>query len=66
MKEVKEIKKLGDWITKKDAMEFLGYKTTQMHHFMKDNAHLLEVSRVRRRTFITISSLLMVFEQHKV
>ncbi|MEJ6800295.1 MAG: hypothetical protein QNK77_03850 [Crocinitomicaceae bacterium] len=28
--------KLGDWITKKDAMEFLGYKSTHMNEFMKN------------------------------
>ena len=66
MTKIKEIKKLGDWITKKDAMEFLGYKTTQMHHFMKDYAHLLEVSRIGRRTFITLPSLLIVIENHKI
>ena len=33
------MKQVGDWISKRDAMEFLNYKTTQMNQFLKDYSH---------------------------
>lgn len=62
MKKIKELKKLGDWISKQDAMEFLGYRTTQMNQFLKDYSCHLRVSRVGRRVFITVSSIVKVLE----
>lgn len=62
MKSIQNLKRLGDWISKKDAMEFLGYRTTQMNQFLKDYSHLLKVSRIGRRVFITVSSLIKVME----
>ena len=66
MKKIKELKRLGDWISKKDAMEFLGYKTTQMNQFLKDYAGHLKVSRVGHRVFITVSSIVHVLELNEL
>jgi hypothetical protein len=55
--------KIGDWISKKDVMSFLGYKETQMREFMINNANILRVSRIGKRSFITESSLLKVLEE---
>lgn len=56
--------KLGDWISKKEAMDFLGYKSTQMNEFI--NKHpMLRVARIGRRCFITVSSLLAVLEYYE-
>ena len=66
MKKLKEVKKLGDWISKKDAMEFLGYKTTQMNQFLKDYSGHLKIARVGRRVFITVSSIVQVLELNEL
>lgn len=52
---------LGDWITKKEAMDFLGYKSTQMNVFIRRHSNL-RISRIGRRTFISVSSLIKVLE----
>lgn len=54
-------KRLGDWITKKEAMEFLGYKSTQMNEFIKRYPNL-KISRIGRRCFISAQSLIKVIE----
>ena len=56
------IRKIGDWISKKDAMEFLDYKETQMREFMWEYSYILRVSRIGRRVFITETSLNQVLE----
>lgn len=53
--------RLGDWITKQDAMDFLGYKSTQMNEFIRKHP-MLEIARIGRRSFIKISSLLTVLD----
>jgi len=53
--------KLGDWITKKDAMQFLGYKSTQMNSFIKKYPNL-KISRIGRRCFISSTSLIKIIE----
>ena len=60
--KIKELKQIGDWISKRDAMEFLNYKTTQMNQFLKDYASSLRISRIGQRVFITLSSLIQVLE----
>ena len=60
--KIKEMKQLGDWISKRDAMEFLNYKTTQMNQFLKDYAPRLRIARIGQRVFITLSSLIKVLE----
>ena len=60
--KIKEIKQIGDWISKRDAMEFLNYKTTQMNQFLKDYSSSLRVARIGQRVFITLSSLIRVIE----
>ena len=60
--KIKEIKQVGDWISKQDAMEFLNYKTTQMNQFLKDYASNLRVARIGQRVFISLSSLIKVLE----
>ena len=60
--KIKEIKRVGDWISKRDAMEFLNYKTTQMNQFLKDYSSQLLIARIGRRVFITMSSLIQVLE----
>lgn len=62
MNDIENLKRLGDWISKKEVMEFLGYRTTQMNQFLKDYSRLLKVSRIGRRVFITVSSLIEVME----
>jgi ribonucleotide reductase beta subunit family protein with ferritin-like domain len=54
-------KQIGDWIPKSEAMEFLGYKSTQMNEFIKYYTNL-RVSRIGRRTFIHVPSLIKVIE----
>ena len=63
--KVKELKQVGDWISKRDAMEFLNYKTTQMNQFLKDYASSLRVSRIGQRVFITLSSLVEVLDSNE-
>ena len=65
MKTQNTFTKIGDWISKKDVMAFLGYKETQMREFMINNANSLEVTRIGRRCFITEISLLKVLELGK-
>ena len=60
--KIKELKQVGDWISKRDAMQFLNYKTTQMNQFLKDYASSLRISRIGQRVFITLSSLIQVLE----
>ena len=60
--KIKELKHLGDWISKRDAMEFLNYKTTQMNQFLKDYASSLRIARIGQRVFISLSSLIQVLE----
>lgn len=56
--------RLGDWIPKQEVMDFLGYKSTQMNEFIRKH-QMLRVSRIGRRTFINISSLIAVLELHE-
>ena len=60
--KIKEMKQVGEWISKRDAMEFLNYKTTQMNQFLKDYASSLRIARIGQRVFITLSSLIEVLE----
>ena len=60
--KIKEMKQVGDWISKRDAMEFLNYKTTQMNQFLKDYSPGLRIARIGQRVFITMSSLIQVLE----
>ena len=64
--KIKEMKQVGDWISKRDAMEFLNYKTTQMNHFLKDYSPSLRIARIGQRVFITMSSLIQVLELNEV
>ena len=60
--KIKELKQVGDWISKRDAMQFLNYKTTQMNQFLKDYASSLRIARIGQRVFISLSSLIQVLE----
>ena len=60
--KIKEMKQVGDWISKRDAMEFLNYRGTQMNQFLKDYAASLRITRIGQRVFITLSSLIRVLE----
>ena len=60
--KIKELKQIGDWISKRDTMEFLNYKTTQMNQFLKDYASSLRIARIGQRVFISLSSLIQVLE----
>ena len=60
--KIKEMKQVGDWISKRDAMEFLNYKTTQMNQFLKDYSQSLIIARIGQRVFITLSSFIQVIE----
>ena len=64
--KIKEMKQVGDWISKRDAMEFLNYKTTQMNQFLKDYSPSLRIARIAQRVFITLSSLIKVLELNEV
>ena len=64
--KIKEIKQVGDWISKRDAMEFLNYRTTQMNQFLKNYASRLRIARIGQRVFITLSSLIQVIELNEV
>ncbi|MDA7762297.1 hypothetical protein N8927_03825 [Crocinitomicaceae bacterium] len=64
--KIKEMKQVGDWISKRDAMEFLNYRTTQMNQFLKDYASSLRITRIGQRVFITLSSLIQVLELNEV
>jgi hypothetical protein len=64
--KIKEMKQVGGWISKQDAMEFLNYKTTQMNQFLKDYAPSIRIARIGQRVFITLSSLIKVLELNEV
>ena len=64
--KIKEMKQVGDWVSKRDAMEFLNYRTTQMNQFLKDYASSLRIARIGQRVFITLSSLIQVLELNEV
>ena len=64
--KIKEMKQVGDWISKRDAMEFLNYKTTQMNQFLKDYSQSLRIARIGQRVFITLSSFIQVIELNEV
>ncbi len=64
--KIKEMKQVGDWISKRDAMEFLNYRTTQMNQFLKNYASRLRIARIGQRVFITLSSLIQVIELNEV
>ena len=64
--KIKELKQVGGWISKRDAMEFLNYKTTQMNKFLKDYSSSLRISRIGQRVFITLSSLIKVIELNEL
>ena len=63
--KIKELKQVGDWISKRDAMEFLNYKSTQMNQFLKDYAPSLRIARIGQRVFITLSSLIHVLDSNE-
>lgn len=65
MKELQSYKQLGDWISKREAMDFLGYKTTQMNEFMNRFKSHLRISRIGRRSFLNVKSLIKVIESHE-
>lgn len=65
MKELSTYKQLGDWISKKEAMEFLGYQTTQMNEFINKFKKHLRISRIGRRSFLHVKSLIKVIESHE-
>ena len=60
------MKQVGGWISKRDAMEFLNYKTTQMNQFLKDYSQSLRIARIGQRVFITLSSFIQVIELNEV
>ena len=64
--KIKEMKQVGGWISKRDAMEFLNYKTTQMNQFLKDYSQSLRIARIGQRVFITLSSFIQVIELNEV
>ena len=64
--KIKELKQVGDWISKRDAMDFLNYKNTQMNQFLKDYASSLRISRIGQRVFITLSSFKKVIELNEI
>lgn len=65
MKKLEPYKQLGDWISKQEAMNFLGYRTTQMNEFMKTFNDHLRISRIGRRCFLHVKSLIKVIESHE-
>ena len=65
MKNLESYKQLGDWISKQEAMDFLGYRTTQMNEFMKTFQKHLRISRIGRRSFLHVKSLIKIIESHE-
>lgn len=63
--EEKKLKTIGNWVNQKEVMEFFNYKSTQMNKFMKDFSNILKISKIGRRTFIDIHSLIKVLELHR-
>lgn len=69
LKELSEIKLafeekngMGDWITRKQAMLFLGYADTAMAELEKSKA--IEFSQVGRRKFIRKSEIISLLEKN--
>ena len=60
--KIKELKQVGDWISKRDAMQFLNYKTTQMNQFLKDYASSLRIARIGQRVLISLSRMIQILE----
>jgi hypothetical protein len=63
--EEKKLKTIGTWVNQKEVMEFFNYRPTQMNKFMKDFSSILKVSKIGRRTFIDIQSLIQVLELNR-
>jgi hypothetical protein len=63
--EEKKLKTIGTWVNQKEVMEFFNYRPTQMNKFMKDFSRILKVSKIGRRTFIDIQSLIQVLELNR-
>jgi hypothetical protein len=63
--EEKKLKTIGAWVNQKEVMEFFNYRPTQMNKFMKDFSSILKVSKIGRRTFIDIQSLIQVLELNR-
>jgi hypothetical protein len=63
--EEKKLKTIGSWVNQKEVMEFFNYRPTQMNKFMKDFSRILKVSKIGRRTFIDIQSLIQVLELNR-
>jgi hypothetical protein len=63
--EEKKLKTIGSWVNQKEVMEFFDYRPTQMNKFMKDFSRILKVSKIGRRTFIDIQSLIQVLELNR-
>lgn len=53
---------MGDWITRKQAMLFLGYADTAMAELEKSKA--IEFSQVGRRKFIRKSEIISLLEKN--
>ena len=66
MKKIEQYKKLGEWIPKNEAMDFMGYRATQMNAFMKKFGKHLRISKIGRRCFLHVKSLIKVIESHEV
>lgn len=63
--EEKKLKTIGNWVNQREVMEFFNYKSTQMNKFMKDFSNILKISKIGRRTFIDIHSIIRVLELHR-
>ena len=62
--KIKELKQVGGWVSKRDAMEFLNYKTTQMNQFLKDYSPSLRIARIGQRVFIILTSLTKIIRAY--
>lgn len=66
--ENKELKndKIGDWISKKIVMKKMDYKETQMAAFLKEYRHVLKISRIGNRVFVSEASLIEVINMNEI
>ena len=63
--ETEKSTKFGGWIKKKEAMEFLGYQSTQMNDFIKRYPNL-RIARIGRRCFVFLPSLIKIIELNEM
>jgi hypothetical protein len=54
---------IGDWLPKKAVLRFLDYSDNQLRLLERKN--MIEFSKIGRRKFYSVKSIIQLIEQHK-